>query len=519
MKILIITAKIPEKLIREIVASYMKSKSNAGISINVVSSEKPVAALMSKYDLESILERLKQDLGRYDLVITPGLLLGDIADVCSKYGVKCFKGSRFAGDLPRVLDAVSKGIELSTREPADKFIEELDTDFSREIVFSNYPEAFRLRDLAIPPRSPPLLIASEIVVSGDLGKDLLRLKRFSRYSDIVVIGTNVDSDKPDYIKSLVRELNKEFQKVLAIDSLNIREIKSAVEEGVSLIMNLSRTFEKWLDDLGSLKKELGYVIVPDYVGEGTAEERARYCIQEYEYFRSRGLDKIILDPVAPPPLFGSLEAIYAISILKRETSQVPVLLGAANIYELIDADPAGSIALLTAFGIESGASIILVTEESWKTRRSVEYVKRSVDMVHRAFIKKSPPIEVGIDLFVAKSKKGSDYIEIAYGEDLLVQKYIPPKRINRDKFFVIQVDYDNELIEVYIFAEDKEKALYRVRGRDPRSLGRKAIELAGIDDPEHAFYLGIELARAFEALRTGRAYIQDYIEDNNRSIE
>ncbi|MGC9009768.1 MAG: dihydropteroate synthase-like protein [Sulfolobales archaeon] len=521
MKILIVTAKIPEKLIREIVASYMKSKNNINLSIDVVSSEKPVAALMNKFDLESILEKFKQDLGQYDLVITPGLLVGDIAEVCSRYGVKCFKGTRFAGDLPKVLDAILKGIELSTKEPADRFIEELYTDLSREkeIVFSNYPEAFRLKDLVIPTRSPPLLIAAEIVISGDLKRDLLRLKRISYYSDIIVIGTDVDSDKPDYIRSLINELSVETRKVLAIDSLNIREIRSAVEGGVSLIMNLSRTFEKWLDDLGPLKKDLGYVVVPDYVGGGTAEERARYCVQEYEYFRSRGLEKIILDPVAPPPLFGSLEALYAISILKRELSHVPVLLGAANIYELIDADPAGSIALLTAFGVESGASIILVTEESWKTRGSVDYVKRSVDMVHRAFIKRSPPIDVGVDLFIAKSKKKGDYIEIAYNEDVLVQKYIPPKKLDRDKFFVIQVDYDNELIEVYIFSGNKEKALYRVRGRDPRSLGRKVLELSGVDDPEHAFYLGIELARAYEALRTGRAYIQDYVEDNHRSFD
>ena len=109
MKILIVTAKIPEKFIKEIVASYMRSKNNTDLSIDVVSSEKPVAALMNKFDLERVLEKLKQDLRQYDLIITPGLLIGDIAEICGKYSVKCFKGTRFAGDLPRVIDAIIHG--------------------------------------------------------------------------------------------------------------------------------------------------------------------------------------------------------------------------------------------------------------------------------------------------------------------------------------------------------------------------------------------------------------------------
>ena len=31
--------------------------------------------------------------------------------MCREYGVKCFKGSRYAGDLPRVIDIVLKGDE------------------------------------------------------------------------------------------------------------------------------------------------------------------------------------------------------------------------------------------------------------------------------------------------------------------------------------------------------------------------------------------------------------------------
>ncbi len=46
-------------------------------------------------------------------------------------------------------------------------------------------------------------------------------------------------------------------------------------------------------------------------------------------------------------------------------------------------------------------------------------------------------------------------------------------------------------------------ALYRVRGRDLGSVGRVSLKLSGVQDPEYALYLCVELARAYEALRLG----------------
>lgn len=512
IKILVVTARIPEKLIREIVSSYTSDKKD--LVVDIVSSRKPVAAMMTIRDLEDVLRDLGEEVKKYDFVITPGLLIGDVSIVCSKYGVRCFKGSRFAGDLPRVLDYVLKGLELSTKEPADKIVESFFDPSLHQSIYRDFSRAFRIGDLDIPTKSPPILLAAEAVLRKDLSRDLREIQRISRYSDIIVLGTEADSNDPDYVKKITREISRElFSRAIAIDSLNIKEIKAAVEEGASLVMNLSKTFDYWVDELREYLEEIGFVVVPDYVGEGSAAERAEYSLREYEYFKSRGVRKIILDPVAPPPLFGSLEGIYATTLIKKRAEEIPVILGAANIYELIDADPMGSIAILTSFALETGASIILATEESWKTRGSVEYFRRSIEMIHRAYTRKSPPIDVGVDLLVAKSKKKSDYIEISFEKDVVIDEYLPPKRIDQETFFVVQVDHENNMIEVYIFSGSKEKALYRLRGRDPRSLGRKALELSGVSDPEHALYLGVELARAYEALRTGRSYVQDLFEE------
>jgi dihydropteroate synthase len=51
------------------------------------------------------------------------------------------------------------------------------------------------------------------------------------------------------------------------------------------------------------------------------------------------------------------------------------------------------------------------------------------------------------------------------------------------------------------------EALYE--GRDPGSVGRVSLKLSGVQDPEHALCLCVELARAYEALRLGRKYEQN----------
>ncbi|MEZ0289463.1 MAG: dihydropteroate synthase-like protein [Sulfolobales archaeon] len=510
MRILVATSRLAEPIIRDIVRDIMNRFQSDLDKIDVIVSRIPVAALMSSKDLEELLRELGDKIREYDLIITPGLLIGDIEPVCRRYNVKCFKGSRFAGDLPKVIEWVLEGKELSTTKPADELVE---IDLGRDVrntFLERSIEAFRLRNLKIPVKPPPILVASEVVVKGDLDKDLRVVKRvLDNGCDILVIGTEVLSDKPDYIRTLFKKLYKETDKPIAIDSLNIREIEEAVSENASLVMNLSRSFEHWIDRLLSMNQDLAFVIVPEDVGSGEASERAEACVRDYKYFSKKGLRKVILDPVTPLPLFGSLEGIYAVAILKRRLEKIPLMIGAGNIYEMIDGDPVGSISLLTIFSFEAGASIILITEESWKSREATLYARKSSELVARAYARKSPPIDLGIDLYVAKSKKGPDYLEIPFDIEIEVNEKIPPRSIEESRFFVVQPDYERRLIEVYVFIGSRERAVYRLVGRDPRSLGRKALRIANIDDPEHAFYLGLELARAYEALRTGRTYVQD----------
>lgn len=509
LRILILTGKLASPIVRSIASKISKEM---GIEVDVGTLDIPVAALMTTKDVLEYLSRRVDEVKRYDMVIAPGLLIGDLDIVNRALGVKCYKGSRYIGDLPLVIEEViRRGAQLSTSKPADAVLDILArSDYSKALreVEENSRRIFSIGSLQIPLDPPPFRILAEVNIEHPIDATVREAGRLIESgADALVIGTHADSDDPDGVKKVIREVKRRYGVPLGIDSLNPREVEAAVSEGAELVMNISRSFFDLVDMFG---KDLAYVLVPEEVEDPTAASRVRALKKDLEdLVKIYGVKKVILDPVIPPPHFGALEGLYAVALAKREIASYPVLMSSANLVEMIDADSIGINALLTSLALEAGASIILATEDSWKTRGSVSEIRRAATMCSIAYIKRSPPKDLGVGLFAAKSKEKPIRIPIMFEEDIVVDRYIPPSKLDREKFFVIQADHNERYIEVYIFSGDKEKAAYRIRGRDPRSVGRVALRLSGIHDPEHALYLGVEIARAFEAIRLGRRYEQD----------
>ncbi len=509
LKILILTGKLASHIALSIAS---KISSDMGIKVDVGILNIPVAALITTRDVLEYLSQRASEVKGYDIIIAPGLMLGDLDIVNRALGVRCYKGSRYIGDLPIVIDEViKKGAQLSTSKPADSVLDTLrKRDYNKilEELEESSRKTFSIGSLSIPLDPPPFRIFAEVNIDHPIEATIKNARRLIESgADLLVIGTHADSDDPDSVRRVFREIKKHYEIPLGIDSLNPREVEAAVSEGAGLVMNISRSFFDFVDRFG---RDLAYVLVPETVEDPTAASRVKALKKDLEDLVNRyNAWKVILDPVIPPPHFGALEGLYAVALTKREIASHPVMMSSANIVEMIDTDSIGINALLTSLALEAGASIVLATEDSWKTRGSVSEIRRAATMCSIAHVKRSPPKDLGIGLFLAKSKEKPVRIPISFEEDIVVDRYIPPSRLDSDKFFVVQVDHEERYIEVYIFSGDKERAVYRVRGRDPRSLGRLALRLSGIQDPEHALYLGVELARALEALRLGRRYEQD----------
>ena len=114
MKILIVTGR----LAKEDIKKYVKE---SGVKAVVNSLPVDVAALIPQ---KLIVEKLRKlDLSDTDLILTPGLMPGDVSGISKELGVRVFKGSKYASDLHIILKLISE-VSLSTIKPACDLLKE-----------------------------------------------------------------------------------------------------------------------------------------------------------------------------------------------------------------------------------------------------------------------------------------------------------------------------------------------------------------------------------------------------------
>ncbi|MEM2376890.1 MAG: hypothetical protein QXZ10_04680, partial [Sulfolobales archaeon] len=188
----------------------------------------------------------------------------------------------------------------------------------------------------------------------------------------------------------------------------------------------------------------------------------------------------------------------------------PLMMGFSNIYELIDADTHSTIALLTSIAMEIGVSMVLITEESRKSLNSLNEAVKAREMIYRAYIRKSPPIDVGIDLLIVKEKKSKS----VKAPEINVETHVVPKeslsRINDEVYFKIYVDELRKTIVVDVHTTRNGECVKRYIGNDAPSLWRIITKDYPTLSKDHYSYLGYELCKAETALKLGRSYLQDY---------
>jgi dihydropteroate synthase len=163
-------------------------------------------------------------------------------------------------------------------------------------------------------------------------------------------------------------------------------------------------------------------------------------------------------------------------------------MGVGNLTELTHADTAGINALLMGIISELGITHLLTTEVSPHCRRAV----READLARRI-------------LFAAR------------------QQQVPPRHVD-DGLMALHErrPFPYDLAEIRAFAEAVRDPSYRIQvseggihiyNRDGLHTATDPFDLYPVldlaDDPGHAFYLGVELARAQIAWQLGKRYDQD----------
>ncbi len=477
MRIGILTSKTAEPLVRGTLEGVRE------VETLVVPLPVPVISILSTKSIASLL-RARPDivraLAKTDIVIIPGSVAGDAAEIAAVLSKPTFKGPKFLGELPAALSLVARGAQLDTLKSADEVLGSLRPSLSFE-------EAFRVSDLPIPRRGPPVLLFSE--VAPDVPRD--SVKALSRRlaldgADVIVVGSKPSWEHGE-LASRIRDALLVGRPVFAeVSTLGmIDEALSAGAQGVCL------PAEQALE-----AKEL--------LGGVAAVVSSRDLDMAARLERELGTARVIVDPVLDVPPLGLTESIARYLEASRRLSS-PILFSAADVTEDVEADTAGMHGLLALIAVEVRASAYLVVEETYKSYRGTAEAKEAIRLAEQAWGARSTERGMFSRLLILKQSTPPPPSQLAHLGEVYNVGYVEPK-ITPEQYIVLSINYESGEI-VATFVKDG-KTVGSVAGRHAMSVARAAVRRFGLD-PEHSAYLGYEIAKAELALRLGRTYTQD----------
>ncbi len=320
-------------------------------------------------------------------------------------------------------------------------------------------------------------IFAEIVDAPDLSIDRI-LQKADAYknagANVIDIGCLPGREFP-HLEETIQTLNSEgFQ--TSVDSLNDQELLRGGQAGANYLLSLSEK-SLWIAD----EVESTPVLIPE---DGLGIESLYTTI---EHIAPSGRE-FLADSILNPIHFGLTKSIVQYYELRQRYPEVPIMIGTGNLTELTDSDTIGMTAMLLGLASELDAAAILTTQVSRHACTAVAEADLARRIMFAAKADSSLPRGYSDGLLALHEKK--PYPSTA-DEIRELAKQI------RDPSFRIQVSEEG----LHIFNRN---GLFEAT--DPFDL---YPNLTLDDDASHAFYLGVELARAQIAWLLGKRYLQD----------
>ncbi|MDR2219223.1 MAG: DUF6513 domain-containing protein [Methylobacillus sp.] len=196
----------------------------------------------------------------------------------------------------------------------------------------------------------------------------------------------------------------------------------------------------------------------------------------------------IADAILDPIPFGFTESIVRYQRLRKRYPEIAIMMGTGNLTELVDADTTGINALLFGMIAELNINAVLATSVSPHAASAIAEADVARRVMHAAHEDKRLPRDYSDGLLGLHDRRPFAYTEEEIAEIAALVK---------DPSFRIQTS--EEGISIY-----NRDGLFR--DIDPFRL---YPHLNVHDDASHAFYLGVELARAQIAWQLKKRYRQD----------
>lgn len=263
---------------------------------------------------------------------------------------------------------------------------------------------------------------------------------------------------------------------VSVDSLNTDDLLAAGRAGADYLLSLTEKTLWLLDEVASTP-----VLIPARPHSLPSLYRAiETCQQRNRPF----LADAILDPIH----FGLTDSIVRYQKLRKKYPNIDIMMGVGNLTELTDADTTGINAMLFGIISELNINAVLATSVSAHAKNAIAEADVARRMMLAAKNDERLPRGYTNQLMGLHDKRPFTYTanEIAETAEKI-----------KDPSFRIQVSEAG--VHIYnrdgLFQSEEPFALYP--------------NLKVDDDASHAFYLGVELARAQIAWQLGKRYAQD----------
>ncbi|MCU7930795.1 MAG: dihydropteroate synthase [Candidatus Thiodiazotropha sp. (ex Codakia rugifera)] len=320
-------------------------------------------------------------------------------------------------------------------------------------------------------------IFAEIVDAPNLTADAI-LARAADYiasgADIIDLGCLPETPFP-HLEASIQALKGAGFKV-SVDSMQTEELLRGGRAGADFLLSLHEK-TLWIAD----QVDSTPILIPEKAGDLASLERAM------AQFESDGRP-YIADPILDPIHFGFTDSIVRYHRLRADHPKADIMMGVGNITELTEADTTGINAVLMGMISELHITNMLTTQVSPHCRSAVREADTARRIMHWARQENTLPKQVDSGLTGLHEMKPFPYT-LAQIKELADAV--------RDPNFRIQISKQG----IHLFNRDG-----LATHQDPFDFfpGLGVEEHGG-----HAFYLGVELARAQIAWQLGKRYVQD----------
>ena len=263
---------------------------------------------------------------------------------------------------------------------------------------------------------------------------------------------------------------------VSVDSMDPQELLRGGRAGADFLLSLKQETLWIADEVASTP-----VLIPSTPSDMASLYRAIEAMEA----KGRGY---LADPIIEPIHFGFTESLVRYRDLRKNKPDAEIIMGTGNLTELTEADTLGVQALLMGIISELRITNILTTQVS----AHASGVIREADKARR----------------VMYAARAAGDLPQGFGEALLALHSLDPFPWAAEEIAATASEIKDPSFRVQISPEGLH--IYNRDGLRTATDPFKLFAHLGLEhDGSHAFYLGVELARAQIAWQLGKRYVQD----------